>query len=51
MNRGEFDKYTRDAKKNALVLWKDSKDIIMESTNTGSEPIANVQHWHKKHWY
>lgn len=48
MNRGEFDVYTRDDKKIALVLWKDSKSIIMGSTSTGSEPVANVERWDKK---
>lgn len=48
LERGEFDEYTRDDQNLALVLWKDSKAILMGSTSTGSEPILHVKRWDKK---
>lgn len=48
MKRGEYDEYTRDDQKMALVMWKDNKAILMGSTTSGAEPITDVKRWDKK---
>lgn len=48
MKRGEYDEYTRDDEKIALVIWKDSKAILMGSTTSGGEPVTNFNVGPKK---
>lgn len=48
LKRGEFDEYIRDDQKLCLLMWKDSKAIVMGSTSTGSEPVATVKRWDKQ---
>lgn len=48
LKRGEYDEYTRDDQKLCLLMWKDSKAIVMGSTSTGSVPVATVKRWNKQ---
>jgi len=48
MKRGEYDEYTRDDNKIALVMWKDNKAILMGSTTSGGDPVTDVKRWDKK---
>lgn len=48
LKRGEYDEYTRDDEKIALVMWKDNKAILMGSTTSRGEPVTNVKRWAKK---